>query len=614
MTDALLQSSILLTLSLLICLVIRRSSAAKRNALLFYSVLGIPLLFILTAVLPTQRIPYSETLVSSLSKKTTFIRTTEFAPPVTTQSDIHSPSLKTHPTTPANEPLPNPAQSSSPSAISWIINIWLIGIALLWLRLLVGIISLARLTTLPTVPALQHALNDESKRLGLKKTPRLLLLNEQTMPKTWWLGRHILALPKTSSSWSPQKLSHVIRHELAHIQSRDCLCAWIAEISLALLWFHPLAWILKRSLHATREAACDNHLAIASEQNPGAAESYARHLLEIVATHSHNSHRSSLALAMARNHSGIHQRLEAILDDHQDRRPVPPRSRYLTLPLWLACIGSLASLSACRSIPPAAPSKPTAPTSGTHVKISTRIVEVGDPALLKKLFNIHSNDPQFTAVIPAARATENLQKLRASSADITTMPGIVTRPGKRGKFDLVREFIYPSEYTPPQFPNAKSLPAEVGANFPVTPASPKSFVTRDLGLTCEVLPTLLAQGAINLDVAIDHTHFLGFVNYGSPIKAPATNFLGYPVEIVITENRIEMPVFRNHKFELSLPVPPGHLIALIGFSLEGDPKLNEHMDRPENGQHPDLSISKSTLYLIQPEFSDTPKKSKNCPT
>ncbi len=49
-------------------------------------------------------------------------------------------------------------------------------------------------------------------------------------------------------------------------------------------------------------------------------------------------------------------------------------------------------------------------------------------------------------------------------------------------------------------------------------------------------------------IAVDHLEpelieFEGFINYGTPIEVQAVNDLGLPEGIVITDSRIEMPVF-----------------------------------------------------------------------
>ena len=46
---------------------------------------------------------------------------------------------------------------------------------------------------------------------------------------------------------------------------------------------------------------------------------------------------------------------------------------------------------------------------------------------------------------------------------------------------------------------------------------------------------------------VEIVDFEGFINYGSPIEVPEG--LGTPVELVVTESRIEMPVFTAEQLE-----------------------------------------------------------------
>ncbi len=62
--------------------------------------------------------------------------------------------------------------------------------------------------------------------------------------------------------------------------------------------------------------------------------------------------------------------------------------------------------------------------------------------------------------------------------------------------------------------------------------------------------------------------FEGFINYGSPITAPATDALGNPVQIVITENRIEMPVFSVRSVKTGLTIYDGYTVAVGGLMRE----------------------------------------------
>src|SRR5690606_4700710 len=118
-----------------------------------------------------------------------------------------------------------------------------------------------------------------------------------------------------------------------------------------------------------------------------------------------------------------------------------------------------------------------------------------------------------------------------------------------------------TEYEPPELPNSigggvSGGDLGLGGNsgiFPVTPATPTSFETRNTGVTLEIEPTLGGNDfVIDLRFAPDIVEFEGFVNYGSPIQSPATDFLGNPTTVTITENRIEMPVFSSRRVTTAL--------------------------------------------------------------
>ena len=59
--------------------------------------------------------------------------------------------------------------------------------------------------------------------------------------------------------------------------------------------------------------------------------------------------------------------------------------------------------------------------------------------------------------------------------------------------------------------------------------------------------------------------FDGFVNYGSPITTAASDWLGNPVSVVLTDNRIEMPVFTTGKLESRVRVSPADYVVIAGL-------------------------------------------------
>ena len=158
--------------------------------------------------------------------------------------------------------------------------------------------------------------------------------------------------------------------------------------------------------------------------------------------------------------------------------------------------------------------------------------------------------------------------------DIMTAPSVLARSGETATIEIIREFIYPTEYEPPELPNTVGTTGGLGTDgssgiFPVTPATPTAFETRNTGVTLEIQPTIGANDyVIDLRFAPEIVEFEGFINYGSPITSPATDILGNATSVTITENRIEMPVFASRRVNTGLTIYDGHTVAVGGLMRE----------------------------------------------
>ena len=150
--------------------------------------------------------------------------------------------------------------------------------------------------------------------------------------------------------------------------------------------------------------------------------------------------------------------------------------------------------------------------------------------------------------------------------DVMVAPNVVARSGDTAKIEVIREFIYPTEYDPPELPDRVTTTGI----FPVTPSTPTAFETRNTGVTLEILPQTgdTNDFVINLNFKPEVIEFEGFINYGSPILGSATNADGSTEEIVITENRIEMPIFSTRRVETAITIFDGHTVAVGGLMRE----------------------------------------------
>jgi general secretion pathway protein D len=186
-------------------------------------------------------------------------------------------------------------------------------------------------------------------------------------------------------------------------------------------------------------------------------------------------------------------------------------------------------------------------------------------------------DPQFQVVL---RALD-----QKKGTDLLSAPSILTRSGSQAQVEVIRELIFPTEYDPPELPQDFGdlsdlagdglidplAPIEPTAppSFPVTPATPTAFETRNTGVTLKVTPQVGPDGyTIDLDLAPEVVEFEGFVNYGSPITTSGTDILGNTTRIVLTANRIEMPVFSTRRVTTNVTVYDGSTVAIGGLIKE----------------------------------------------
>jgi general secretion pathway protein D len=177
---------------------------------------------------------------------------------------------------------------------------------------------------------------------------------------------------------------------------------------------------------------------------------------------------------------------------------------------------------------------------------------------------------------------------RKKGVDLVVSPSTVTRSGQQSKIEIIREFIYPTEYEPPELPNTVSTPVEVNVVtgevrngvpplVPITPATPTSFETRPVGVVLDVLPTVSAD-RYYVDIALNPsvTDFDGFINYGTPITSSAPSTLtGGSSVVEISPNQILMPVFSVMRTETNLTIADGSTLVIGGMLQEKVQKVQD---------------------------------------
>ena len=270
------------------------------------------------------------------------------------------------------------------------------------------------------------------------------------------------------------------------------------------------------------------------------------------------------------------------------------------------------------------PGVPLIPGASVNSGVATNGLRSGDSAItsanrLDNLINNSDRSAQQRSVAPGVLAVTGLfsdsqvqMVMRGldqkKGVDIMAQPSIVTRSGQASKVEIIREFIYPTEYEPPE------LPQSVGSSStsPVTPATPTAFETKNVGITLEVLPVADAnKNFVDITLNPSFSDFDGFVNYGTPINTTITSLLGSQT-VELTPNEILMPVFSVQKLATQLTVADGSTIVLGGLMAESIQNVEDKL--PVFGNIPVLGrlfqstakqpVSTAIIFLVHVELLD----------
>jgi beta-lactamase regulating signal transducer with metallopeptidase domain/HEAT repeat protein len=215
-------------------------------------------------------------------------------------------------------------------------------------------------------------LYEVADRLELEEPPRLLRSPDARMPFACGFTKPTIVLPTDCESWSAERRTAVLLHELAHVKRHDLIGHTLGRLACAIYWFHPLVWTAAKQLRNESERACDD-LALSCGAR---ASDYAEHLLDIVTSVRRDS-TPAIALAMARRKE-FEGRMLAILDPEL-RHSMPSRRQSFAL------IGSLAVIAVL--VGAAAPAHRNVEAKG-RVATQPNVVDPAftpqDPAVSKK--------------------------------------------------------------------------------------------------------------------------------------------------------------------------------------------------------------------------------------
>jgi TonB family protein len=125
----------------------------------------------------------------------------------------------------------------------WLALVWAAGAAVMLSRAIAGRVGLGILRGRSTPFARESRINTRTAEV---QTPILC-----------GLLRPVILLPEEAAEWTDEQLRMVVTHELTHFRQGDVWTNLLAQTVRALLWFHPVAWLLASRLSQEQELTCD---------------------------------------------------------------------------------------------------------------------------------------------------------------------------------------------------------------------------------------------------------------------------------------------------------------------------------------------------------------------
>ncbi|MEZ6049971.1 MAG: M56 family metallopeptidase [Planctomycetaceae bacterium] len=239
------------------------------------------------------------------------------------------------------------------SNVSWVavgLVIWTVGVALCLLRTLWQYRSMQRVKRQcmeTSQPEWLKLRDDAASAIGLTRAVRLFHCEEARTPMVVGVWRPMILLPRDAENWNTAHRRSVLLHELGHIQRHDVATQLLAGLVCALHWFNPLGWCGLAQMRKLRELACDD-LVLACGQPPA---DYADVLLDVA--RSYRDHSLAMAVGMARS-SHVEHRILAILDRARNHMTLTPRTARLSLLTATALVLLIGSMRLeTRANPPA---------------------------------------------------------------------------------------------------------------------------------------------------------------------------------------------------------------------------------------------------------------------
>jgi beta-lactamase regulating signal transducer with metallopeptidase domain len=391
---------------------------------------------------------------------------------------------------------------------------------------------------------------------GLARPPELRVSTAFPVAITWGTWRPVVMLPAGARDWSDARIELVLRHELAHVARRDCLARLLSQVACALYWPNPLLWLAARHLRLAQEQACDDRVLAAGAEAPA----YAAELLAAAQAWGDRATCGG-AVSMAEP-STLERRILGVLG--VARRDGARRGTMVCS--WLAAGVVLAGASTVQvgerapvyaqpettvrllkeGEPESALGLPKPPRDNRQIVIEARYLEVNTDAEKLDAATFFgeilkpgaTTSPAVLGHLSEAEATRLIRELSAKpGSDLLSAPRVTVLNQNRATISVSQELRYPHSFDTPV----------------VQQGDAAKFDSRSVGVETSVLPNVLSDGSVALEVQTMVREFGGFLK-GPPATGGGTT--------PISDQSIFVPIFMERGDGAAIVLRPGEVAIL----------------------------------------------------
>lgn len=151
---------------------------------------------------------------------------------------------------------------------------------------------------------------------------------------------------------------------------------------------------------------------------------------------------------------------------------------------------------------------------------------------------------------------------RESGSDLLSAPKVTVLSGKTAEITVAQEFRYPQNFGDISADVGRGDSTSGSAGVAIAAGTPRDFAVRNLGVEMRVTPSVEEDNAISLRLEPTVTEFDGFIEYGGPSVAIASD------TTVTVPSGFYQPLFSVRRIRTEVTIWDGATVVMGGLTRE----------------------------------------------